>query len=140
MTMISSQDFRNKYEVFYDAMRLYLWPYDILELLGNVEIEIYTDFPDMEKLRNYFSKLKTNIKEVLAEDEDLAKACKALEDLINEEHDENSYYYTISRVAEANQEKNKVLKNPSKEEDDELKGGISYENKQSGIINKISQE
>lgn len=140
MTMISSQDFRNKYEVFYDAMRLYLWPYDVLEILGNLEVEIYTDFFDIEKLKNYFYKLKNSIKEVLEEDEDLAKACKSIEDLINEIDDDTSYYYGLNRVTEVNQDKNKVLRNYDKDEDEELKGGISDENKQSGIINKTYQD
>ena len=138
--MISSQDFRNKYEVFYDAMRLYLWPYDVLEILGNLEVEIYTDFFDIEKLKNYFYKLKNSIKEVLEEDEDLAKACKSIEDLINEIDDDTSYYYGLNRVTEVNQDKNKVLRNYDKDEDEELKGGISDENKQSGIINKTYQD
>lgn len=131
--MISSQDFRNKYEPFYDAMRLYLWPYDVLEVLANVEVEIYTDFIDRDKLLSDFNKLKNMIRETLNEDENLQKACTDLEEVINDETSDS--YYLINRVNEINPEIDKVLKQNDKEEDeDSLIGGVSYENKQSGII------
>ena len=130
--MISSKDFRLKYEPFYDAMRLYLWPYDVLELLGNIEVEIYTDFIEREKLSRDFTKLRNEIRETLSEDEDLEKCADALQELIDSE--ETDSYYPLSRVAEKNQENDKVLAiDEDKEEDEEgtLKGGVSNENKKS---------
>lgn len=126
--MISSQDYRNKYEKFYDAMRLYLWPYDVLEQLANVESNIYTVFINNDELSKWFSKLTSSIKEVLDNDEYLQKAHNELSCLIN---DVDTSYYPITRVSETNQEVNKVLKAYDKE--NELQGGISDENKKVGL-------
>lgn len=137
--MISSQDYRNKYEPFYNEMRYYLWPYDVLEILGNLEVEIYTDFPDKDRLLQLFNKLRAQIRETMDEDDELRKAFVNLEKVITSEEEDG--YYLISRVAEKNQEKDKVLRLPEEdEEDEELKGGISDENKQSGIIQESYQQ
>ena len=128
--MITSRDFRLKYEPFYDAMRLYLWPYDILELLGNIEVEIYTDFMDREKLSRDFAKLRNNIREVISEDDNLEKRANDLQELIDSEDTDS--YYPITRVAEKDQENDKVLAVADEEDEEEnLEGGITYENQTS---------
>lgn len=108
--MISSRDFQNRYEVFYDQMRQYLWSYDTLELLAQVEADIYSAFIDREKLASDFYKMSTSLKEVLKEDEDFQKAYDKLRELIDSE--EESGFYQLNKVTEKNQEVNKVLRNP----------------------------
>lgn len=118
--MIASQDFRNIYEKFYDEMRLYLWPYDVLEQLAQVEIDIYSAFIDRDKLKADFYKLQNSIRDVLRDDEDFSKVNQELMDLIEDE--DTDAYQTISRVNERNQEKNKALKNPNTEDEEEEEG------------------
>lgn len=115
--MISSQDFRNKYEKFYDEMRLYLWPYDVLEHLGQVEVDIYSAFIDRDKLASDFNKLSSSLTDIIKEDDDFRKAYKGLQKLIDDP-DKDSYH-AITRVAEVNQEKPKVLKIDKEEENEE---------------------
>lgn len=115
--MISSQEFRNAYEKFYDAMRLYLWPYDTLEILAEVEADIYSTFIDRYKLSSDFYKLHREIKDVLNEDKEFEKTFSTLQKLVDAE-DEDSYS-PLTRVEEKRQEKNKVLKNPEQIEKEE---------------------
>lgn len=120
--MISSQDFRNKYEKFYDNMRLYLWPYDTLEQLGQVEVDIYSAFIDRDKLSSDFYRLSSSLKDVLEEDEEFNKAYKDLQKLIDAE-DRDSYHY-IQRVEEINPEKDKVLRVPKEDDEEDEEGDL----------------
>lgn len=126
--MISAQDFRNKYEKLYNEMRLYLWPYDILELLGNIEVNIYSAFIDRDKLYNDYSKLETLIREDLSENDELKKAYDDLGDLICNNNDKS--YHAIMRVGEKDPQTNKSLKSFNDPEDD-IEGGEYNEDKQS---------
>ena len=120
--MLASRDFMNKYEKFYDAIRQYLWPYDVLEELAEVEVDIYSAFIDRPKLQQDFAKLRKSIKDVLEEDDYFRKTTKELEDLVNDEDLDS--YHTLVQVGEVNPEKPKALKleNESKEDEDELGG------------------
>lgn len=120
--MISSQDFRNKYEKFYDNMRLYLWPYDTLEQLGQVEVDIYSAFINRDKLSSDFYRLSSSLKDVLEEDEEFNKAYKDLQELVDEE-DRDSYHY-IQRVEEINPEKDKVLRVPKEDDEEDEEGDL----------------
>lgn len=120
--MISSQDFRNKYEKFYDNMRLYLWPYDTLEQLGQVEVDIYSAFIDRDKLSSDFYRLSSSLKDVLEEDKEFNKAYKDLQKVIDAE-DRDSYHY-IQRVEEINPEKDKVLRVPKEDDEEDEEGDL----------------
>lgn len=125
--MISSQDFRNCYEKFYDAMRYYLWPYDVLEQLGLVEEAIYSSFIDIPYLRDHFNKLSMYLKDVIEEDAYFSKCFNQMKDLI--ESEEECTYLSLPRVQEMNPEIDKVLKNPEKEDEDiEVEEGGLYIN------------
>ena len=115
MTKLTSQELRNAYESFYVSMRNYLWPYDVLVELSNVEVDIYKAFINMSELEMHFAKLQTSIKDACKEDEELRKATKRLANLIDSRDVE--IYHKVFRVSETNPTKTKVLNPLSKEED-----------------------
>ena len=114
MTNISSQDFRNVYEKLYAEIRNYLWSYDTLKDLAQLEQDIYSAFIDRESLERDFYKLKSSIKEVLDEDELLKKQMDALEELI--ELEDSQLYARLPGVAEVNPGNNKVIRTIPEEE------------------------
>lgn len=116
--MISSQEFRNQYEKFYNSMREYLWSYPVVEQLAEVEVDIYSAFIDRDKLRNDFNKLVSDIdRDILDDDTDLQKSIDNIRELIDSE-DEDSYL-TISRVQEVRPDENKQIKQVTKEDTDQ---------------------
>lgn len=108
MKNISAQEFRNAYEHFYNYMRNYLWPYATLKELADMEVEIYTQFMNMNKLKVAFEKLKSSIKDVVKEDENLAEFAEDLDRLINAR--DPQIYSRLKKVTEVNPDKPKLLK------------------------------
>lgn len=117
MVNVSAQDFRNTYENFYDAMRMYLWPYSVLKELAQVELDIYDAFIDVEKLSNDFSRLQASIRDVCKDDDRLGDSCNDLLELINLE--EPNFYARLGQVAEVDPEKDKQIRTIPEEEDKE---------------------
>lgn len=114
----SAQDFRNLYERFYAEFCCYLWPYHVLEDLANLEVEIYTAFFDVDKLKRYLEKLRRPVDEVVKEfeDERLKDLYDKIVDLANKV-DANQIVQQISRVEEVNPDEDKQI-NPEEEQDD----------------------
>ena len=125
MLRVSAQDFRNAYETFYDKFRNYLWPYNVLEDLANVEVDIYTDFFDKDHLQRGLSRLNKSIHDAVKdyEDEDLQKSYDKIVKLLDET-DPEQMFYQLDRVEEVNPGEDKQIKSEpeeSSEEDSESK-------------------
>ena len=118
MIRVSSQDFRNLYEKFYSQMRLYLWPYQVLEELADVECDIYSAFIDIDKLSKDFGKLQSSIREACKDDEDLRKLSDSIRSLIDEKDVEP--YARLYKVAEVNPETAKQIRTIPEEEEESL--------------------
>lgn len=118
--MISSQDFRNKYEKFYNQLRLYLWPYNVLEELAQVEVDIYCAFIDIEKLELDFNRLCSSIRDVCTEDQELEDSRAGLQELIDmciESREQP--YFVLSSVEEVHPNEDKQIKTIDKEDSEE---------------------
>lgn len=117
---VSSQDFRNVYEKFYNRIRNYLWPIETLKVLANIECEIYSAFIDYTALRKYVDRLKSAINNTMKDDKFLSKEFNALNDLlVTVETSESSPYLQIQQVAETDPELNKVLIQDTDEQEKE---------------------
>lgn len=108
MATISAQKFRNAYEKLYASTRNYLWPYEVLEQLALLEVNIYSAFLDMNAIDAIFSKLESSMKDVAKEDEELRENLSAIRNLINVKNP--VFYHKLVRVSEANPEVIKSLK------------------------------
>ena len=93
--MILSSTLQVAYNKFYVAMREYVWPFDIIQELADLEISIYQRFPDLDSVRSNFKHLKDSImrSDVYKDDENLQRAINSLEDSIDES---DEVYYDIS--------------------------------------------
>ena len=116
MNNVSAQDFRNVYERFYDCMRMYLWPYSVLDDLANVEVDIYDTFIDIEKLQHDFGKLKIGIKDACSKDPRLEKVCNKLDELINIQ--EPNFYARLRKVEEVNPQNAKQIRTIPEDEEE----------------------
>jgi len=118
--IFSSQQLRNEYEKFYEAMRRYLWSFDGLKALAYVEDDIYTSFVDFDKLQSHLSKLYAFIKDTCKDDEKLNKSYNALIDLIADGTKPDVQIYSVlNQVNEVNPENDKVLKTLNSQKDEE---------------------
>lgn len=104
---LSAQDLRNIYQKLYAKMRDYLWPYDTLETLANIEVNIFSAFVDIQKLRTDCGKLYSAIKDTCKEDEELAKIYNRLAKIID--NDDIQMYSKLPKVTESHPEKSKQL-------------------------------
>ena len=118
MTNVSAQEFRNSYEKFYSEMRKYLWPFDVLTQLGELEVEIYSAFFDINKIVALLNKLYSSIKDTFEDDEAFEKAYNQLKKLADIQ--DANVYHRLNQVAETNPEKDKQLKTLSNEEDNNI--------------------
>lgn len=118
MSTISSQDLRNTYEKFYSAIRRYLWPYDVLKDLAEVEVNIYSAFPNLTKLCSDLDKLAKSMKDTLKDDPVLSKYFTKLCDQANDS--DGCSYHRLFRVNEINPDKMKQLKVVPEDKEDEL--------------------
>lgn len=118
--MTSYLEIARRYEDFYNEFRRYLWPYNVLEDLANVETGIYTAFTDVDKLKAYIERLKSPIKVLLkdTEDEKLKKTFDSLYKIISELTNDNIYAY-LRRVEEVNPGEDKQIKSINTKDEQE---------------------
>lgn len=95
--MITLTDLTRKYVKMYEAVRRYIWPYDTVEDLANLEVAIYNRFPDIEDVRIKFDRFYRDIQLECKNDEDLDSAVSALKDII---YSDDLMYSPLSKVNE----------------------------------------
>ena len=83
-SMISPFDIQRSYVHLYKEMRRYIWGFDVVAALVDVEVAAYQTCPDLGKLRNAYKLLSNMVREVAREDEDLQKALDEFGDIISE--------------------------------------------------------
>ena len=104
--MMSLTDLTRQYVKFYAALRKYIWPYDTVEKLAELEIAIYNRFPDKDEIKSKFESLYRDIQLECREDEELSLAAQSLRDEI---YSTDAMYSLIDRVNEVyDYENNKV--------------------------------
>lgn len=83
----------------YTYLRNYIWGFDTVERLANLEIAVYSSFPDIDEIKSIFNTLYVDVKDVLDEDEELAEAVNSFKELI--ESIEGDFYLKLDKVQEA---------------------------------------
>lgn len=97
--MTSSKEIQNSYINMYKYLRNYIWGFDTVERLADLEVEVYNSFPDISKIQSVFNQLYIDIRSVLDEDEELAQAVNEFKDLIMSI--EGEFYLKLDKVQEA---------------------------------------
>lgn len=82
--MVTAKQIQSAYNKLYEQLRNYIWPYEAVEMIANLEIAIYSTFPNLNEIQSCFNRLSTFCKAYLKDDEDLNKALSNLSDIITE--------------------------------------------------------
>lgn len=78
---------QSAYNALYVQMRRYVWDFETVEALADLEVSVYQAFPDVEKLSNKFQKLKRIVSyfDVYTEDDILSQSFDKFETLLDED-------------------------------------------------------
>ncbi len=89
--MISSVKIQNNYNRLYAQFRKYIWDYDTIDKLAELEVECYKAIPDTDLVFSIAEKLQREIRDVLEEDEDFEKSFDRFMNYIENADDRNPY-------------------------------------------------
>ena len=95
--MIAQHDLVNKYNKLYVQLRNYIWNFNQVEKIADLEIAIYRACPDIHEIRAALSKLYLECVEVIREDEELKSAYDSLKTLAD---GDDSIYTMLNKVDE----------------------------------------
>lgn len=115
--MTNANVLQNDYNNLYVEFRKYIWHIQAVQALVDLEIETYTRFPDLDKLREIFDAFKREVEPTLADDEDFREAVDKFEKDMNDAEKIYSDLFKVSEVITV--EDNEEPAEPEPEELDE---------------------
>lgn len=95
--MVTSTQLQNKYIKLYENIRNYIWSYEVVNLLADLEIETFKALPDIIQIKSFLDKLHIETRNVCKEDEDLEQSFVDFEQTLE---DSDEVCYTITQVNE----------------------------------------
>ena len=74
--MIAAAILQSAYNDLYTKLRNYIWEYDTVVKIADLEVATYMAFPDIDNIKRAFSKLSVDIKDsdIYSDDEELQQA------------------------------------------------------------------
>ena len=74
--MIAAAILQSAYNDLYTQLRNYIWDYETVVKIADLEVATYMAFPDIDNIRRAFSKLSVDIKDsdIYSDDEELQRA------------------------------------------------------------------
>lgn len=137
-SVITSSDLQVKYEKLYKFLMNYLWEFQTVQALADLEISIFKRFPDKDEMLNCIRELKLAISSTYdelaeADDEDFKSAFEDLESAI-EEFDPETTGCELYQVEE-------VVDDPTDiAADDDIESPIERRKFRIGDIKKVTKE
>ena len=95
--MISSNTIQSAYVYLYTQLRKYIWPFDVLDNLVDLEMSVYKAIPTISEIKAAFNRLEVDIKAAALDDTELAEALNEFEDIIQQDTDT---YIKLDQVKE----------------------------------------
>ena len=94
-TLVTSSDIQAKYEKLYTFLMQFLWEFEVVQKMANLEIAVFKRFPDQEEMLKCLNELNKCISYTyneMAEDDDkeFQKAFNGLEKAVEEFDPENT--------------------------------------------------
>ena len=102
--MISSTDFQQAFVRLFSAMRKYVWEFNVIEMLADLEVAIYDAFMNVPNAKQVFEKLQKEVKYKVTDDEDLDDALAEMAELFDAASTDS--YYRLYQVQEAVKDEN----------------------------------
>lgn len=81
--MVEINELRAQYVNLYRCMLNYSWDFYTINLLADLEVELYTSFPDISKLNHILSMLRMGISKAYISDKDLQRSFDKIQDTLN---------------------------------------------------------
>lgn len=80
--MIAAAILQSAYNDLYTKLRNYIWEYDTVVKIADLEVATYMAFPDIDNIKRAFSRLSVDIKDsdIYSDDEELQQALDDFED------------------------------------------------------------
>lgn len=99
--MLSYTELQSAYVDLYIQLRKYIWDFNTVEHIADLEIEVYRIFPSISDVSNAFNKLDSDIKFIVSDDDDFKSKLDAFRDILNTEVDNASDFYAkLNQVRE----------------------------------------
>ena len=95
--MIDINRVRSCYIKLYQALVCYTWNINTVQTLSELEVHIFTSFPDVSRLKSTLRQLKMCILRVYNSDDDVRKAFDALEGTLD---NSDEIFVNLSQVQE----------------------------------------
>lgn len=96
--MLTSNEIQNEYIHLYTQLRKYIWSMDTIMVLAAVEIEVFSTFPNLDKLKHDYSSLTAMIRNEFGKDPDLKKAVDAFQEVLDEYDSKDNLYGQLVTV------------------------------------------
>lgn len=81
--MMALTDLKKGYVKMYEEIRNYIWDFNTVKHLADLEISVFRRFPHLPEVRSNFNQLFSCISRICGEDEYLAEAVENFRALIN---------------------------------------------------------
>lgn len=81
--LTETNQLKTAYNRMYAVLSDYIWDYDIVEALVDVELETYKIFPDIESLRNKLRSLRMLVRQT-ADESRILDAISAFSDVVDD--------------------------------------------------------
>jgi hypothetical protein len=80
--MIQQTQIQAVYNDLYEQISKYIWPFNTIEILADLEIAVYTAFPDLSKISRLLKSLEIDLKKAAEDDSELQEAIDAFNELL----------------------------------------------------------
>lgn len=85
--MLDSMEIRSLYNALYAEMRNYIWDFDTVSCLADLEISCYDALQDIQAIRLNLDKLSLMVHDIRRNDESLDSAFSNFEELLDSSED-----------------------------------------------------
>lgn len=82
--MISAKQLQSSYNNLYECLRNYIWPYDVVNTIAELEISVYNTFPSTSEILIHFSRLRNFCKMYLSKDKELTKSLLSFDNTLKQ--------------------------------------------------------
>lgn len=96
--MTSSAELQVQYTHLYKQLRKYIWDIEVVQGLAELEIEVYSKFPNLDKAKAKFNVVRSAAYEAAKTDKELDKELKAFSSMLDTCADDTMYAKLRSTV------------------------------------------
>lgn len=99
--MVSGNDLQNAYIDLYSQLRRYIWSYQDVRTLANLEIETFKRFSDVDQVKKYLNLMEMSARFVTNDDEEVMLAFQDFRDVLDSIDSPDHMYAKLTEVEEA---------------------------------------